>query len=399
MVLLSAALQRKYRPDRLGNYPVFPSLTIGSELDGLFRVFRMAEAYFHQIYDKTEEAFIQHGVFVIPGASHGSFISGPLPPFVRLNDLKPEVDPAQVQAITARLISAFIGVHNRPSRVIAGSSLNARQRLLEGGRLNATYFQVIVKALQLEGSYHLKPACNYLPLNDERRDVDRCWTGSRWSEHAQQLMGQLESINFDVQDALWKVYLVNPVHLPAIHNSCMQPTKQCTLNITTVSQCVYDLFDELDTGFSTVSAKEIRVKMCSGQAVHISAGLKNANFTELDDNNHVCRDINQRAWQWALDNTPPSVMHRFYLHGSRLNMADDLKASNGGPGWIWGPLRMQRRYDWFERVWYFDVRAPNMRTPVDYPIKMSAGFHYCKLLSPARALEWIYTDSLKHPMR
>jgi len=35
-----------------------------------------------------------------------------------------------------------------------------------------------------------------------------------------------------------------------------------------------------------------------------------------------------------------------------------------------------------------------MRTPVDYPISAAAGFHYCKLLSPYKAMEWIYVDSL-----
>ena len=39
------------------------------------------------------------------------------------------------------------------------------------------------------------------------------------------------------------------------------------------------------------------------------------------------------------------------------------------------------------------VQSPTMRTPTDYFIKASAGFHYCKLLSPFRALEWIYHDS------
>ena len=34
-----------------------------------------------------------------------------------------------------------------------------------------------------------------------------------------------------------------------------------------------------------------------------------------------------------------------------------------------------------------------MRTPTTYPVKAAAGFHYCKLLSPFRALEWIYHDS------
>jgi hypothetical protein len=40
------------------------------------------------------------------------------------------------------------------------------------------------------------------------------------------------------------------------------------------------------------------------------------------------------------------------------------------------------------------VEAPMMRTPIDYPIGSAAGFHYCKILSPFKALEWMYTDSL-----
>lgn len=35
-----------------------------------------------------------------------------------------------------------------------------------------------------------------------------------------------------------------------------------------------------------------------------------------------------------------------------------------------------------------------MRTPADYSISAAANFHYCKLLSPFRAMEWIYIDSL-----
>lgn len=40
------------------------------------------------------------------------------------------------------------------------------------------------------------------------------------------------------------------------------------------------------------------------------------------------------------------------------------------------------------------VQAPMMRTPDDYFIGSAAGFHYCKVLSPFKVLEWMYTDSL-----
>lgn len=40
------------------------------------------------------------------------------------------------------------------------------------------------------------------------------------------------------------------------------------------------------------------------------------------------------------------------------------------------------------------VQSPMMRTPLDYFIKPAAGFHYCKVLSPFKSLEWMMIDSL-----
>ncbi len=61
---------------------------------------------------------------------------------------------------------------------------------------------------------------------------------------------------------------------------------------------------------------------------------------------------------------------------------------NAGPLWIWRYLNFE------EKDGQTVVSSPMMRTPDDYGIKAAAGFHYCKLLSPFRAMEWIYIDSL-----
>jgi hypothetical protein len=52
------------------------------------------------------------------------------------------------------------------------------------------------------------------------------------------------------------------------------------------------------------------------------------------------------------------------------------------------------------------VTSPVMRTPIDYwnktfpfprpkDVPDPGCFHYCKLLSPARAMEWVFTDGLR----
>ena len=72
-------------------------------------------------------------------------------------------------------------------------------------------------------------------------------------------------------------------------------------------------------------------------------------------------------------------------------MGDDLGPYNAGPLWIWHYLGYTDNEDQTETV----VNSPMMRTPVDYLVQSAAGFHYCKVLSPFRAMEWIYFDSLK----
>ena len=40
-----------------------------------------------------------------------------------------------------------------------------------------------------------------------------------------------------------------------------------------------------------------------------------------------------------------------------------------------------------------------MNTPLDHPVPFVGGKLYCKLLSPAKALDWMYTDSLRSPTK
>ena len=77
-------------------------------------------------------------------------------------------------------------------------------------------------------------------------------------------------------------------------------------------------------------------------------------------------------------------------------MAKDAFHGNAGPLWIESPLKLTPvRSTASGNVTAMSVTAPCSHTSVDYVIKAAAGFHYCKLLSPARAMEYIYIDGLR----
>jgi len=73
-----------------------------------------------------------------------------------------------------------------------------------------------------------------------------------------------------------------------------------------------------------------------------------------------------------------------------MQTGPDLGPFNAGPLWIWKFMQ----YTESEDKSTMTVQSPMMRTPIDYPVKSAAGFHYCKVLSPFRAMEYMYIDSL-----
>jgi len=129
--------------------------------------------------------------------------------------------------------------------------------------------------------------------------------------------------------------------------------------------------------------------MISRQVVHIHAGNASADFTELDDNKHMCKDINQLALDWALSKASPSALADYNKYGKKLVFGDDNGSKAAGPLWIWSYLSYTDNKDKTETT----VVAPYMATPADFWLSGKGGFHYCKLLNPSRALEWIYIDS------
>ena len=118
-------------------------------------------------------------------------------------------------------------------------------------------------------------------------------------------------------------------------------------------------------------------------SIHIDADLEAILWVEERPN------INEAAVSLALNSSSAKARDRFHAQGRLLKMVPDVVPTpNGGPWFIWNYLQFE------DKKASVEVQSWSSFTPLD-GLAYGAGTHYCKLLSPARALEWIYTDSLR----
>ncbi|ETO13940.1 hypothetical protein RFI_23428 [Reticulomyxa filosa] len=231
------------------------------------------------------------------------------------------------------------------------------------------------------------------------------------------------TVTINDTDSFHPVQQVNPVHLAHVYSKCQDPYgPPCVLNTTTVSENSYSYLDNLDSGFESTAAIEIKTKMSSRQKIWIYAGVpeSQANFTELDGGSN-CAQINQYALDWALQNagwmcsvrknfaplfffffffffdfvgmlplthTHPHNVHiiiidsktltRYYNVGEKMVMGKDIGPLNDGPVWIWTRMRYVQVIDCKTNSPYLEVRSPMLRTPINYRVRSAAGYHYCK---------------------
>lgn len=305
-----------------------------------------------------------------------------LPKAVVDKDLKPEVDEKTAHNLAAKAMVTFI------AGILGDEKANS---LMESHLQETAYLlQPLITGMQLEGSYFIKDPCYGHDLVNPT--VPTCQHGATWSENAQRIMGgDIEDKNATIKtdDNFHRVYTVTPVHLPHVNNTC-DGNSTCTLESITVTENFYSRLSSFDTGETETAALEMKAKLMSRQSIQTDAGNKTANFHEMDEVGQRCGDINKESLKWALENASAKAVERYNKVGKKIVIGDDLGPYNEGPLWIWTYLDYEDNKEKTETT----IRSPMMRTPTSYPIQAAAGFHYCKLLSPFRAIEWIYIDSL-----
>ena len=377
-ILMGAFLQRKYRND--SSYPL-QTLMISGELDGICRVTRVMEEYFHRIIhaSNTMKAVISFPVVIVPGMNHFQFAAGDPPSQIRKFDLRSEILDSNAHASVSKIITSFIGVLLQKSASLS----TLTNEVAKTGQ----FLEPLIDAYTLEGAYQFKKPCNDDPPSSA------CQRGSHWTERAMVIMAAQQVIQVNNTDEFHPAAQLFPTfHHPDILSKCSTPSKNCIVKLLSVSENVYDK-DATDSGLVPTSAKEIRAKLKSRQSVMLAAGYKNVDFNRSDAGSR-CKTINQQAYDWALDRSGKRTVSRFKAFGAPLVMGEDEGCAENGGIWIYKPMSYKYTTN-SAGGQVLELSSVQLKTPVDYLIGIFAGIHYCKLLSPARAMEWIYVDSLR----
>lgn len=231
-----------------------PTMAVTGSKDGLMRISRVAESYWHSNININAAQSQIFPTVAFEGVSHAQFLSGTPPINVRNKDLVPDVTYEQAHQMTAEAMVQFF------DQIIVGN----KQSL----DMAASYavLKPMVDALEMEGYYYTKPACNNKPYLVNPDDIT-CLHGSPWNAaNSQRMMGgSLPGTNMTVNsnDNFHDVQEVNPVHLSEIDSTCTADSKNCVLDIITVTQNYYDDFDAMDTGYHPQAASEMKSKMSS----------------------------------------------------------------------------------------------------------------------------------------
>jgi hypothetical protein len=252
----------------------------------------------------------------------------------------------------------------------------------------------------MEGYNGFKPACYDTAETNSRTDPS-CTPYAPWiQDHANRLMaGEADSpVRFTLTalDSFHRSYTYNPFAKPPVHvpqiNAVCAPPQPCQVSATSVTQALYGLFTALDTGFFPIAAYSLRCKLNSRQSFWSQGGVLDPDFS-LTDGPSRGQPINEASFRWTLQQSDANTRQRFEALGQSMHMQADTLRPAVGPLWIWSYPRYSYLQEGGSQV--FGVSCTVMKTPLSYPIAAARGFHYCQLLSPAAAMEWIYIDGLR----
>ncbi len=334
-------------------FPV-PVLTAVGSLDGGALSYVPREA--RESRDPSLEG--KFPVLVIDQVNHGQVASGVLPDIVVEQDVDAEVDNEEAFTRYSEAAVAFMVTSRFEdfSAEIVGEQL------------------IIMQQLQEFTDDFLRPF-------QEMRlfEHDDNATTSMWVKIAQQVLvglpidGSSDLLVYNDLVPFSEIGGVKPDIVSSDH---------CTAAVRTYAHNSYPL-DPLDFG-GLISADVIKAKFKLEDVVY-------ENLCQDSQARRQCADVNQIALEFALAASSPLSRDRYMNKGRQLVFGDDY-VSPWGPGWEFSMGLDYKDLD--DR--HTEVVSTSLISEPDFIISSAAGMHYCDLLSPYRALEWIYITGVQH---
>lgn len=383
-------------------FPV-PVLSVSGDLDGVVRITRIAEAFYTQkaLTNRSQDYFA-----VVRGMNHAVVFNGSnIPPIVLARDLPSSRAVGEVIDDISAAVKAFV-------LATAVGDVKSLEHLAEAEAAAEVLLDPIIDAfVNQEGNWFFTGADDEHGHSNwasgaQHRLCDPLPDGVTWldtnSTNEFRLMSDEEKIPpyFRLKHRA-NITVTQTDGGMAVSSDTIAQLRFIKVSITEAQaglngwaiikeEKLNVLTQLMDDGSEPVSAIEIATKMASRQLMFNRTGTDSP--PTLDDGDR-CRDINVAAMNWAISRTPSDILQRYKQSGKQLVMVSDKRPSiPAGPFWIWSYMEYTDKGEFVEVASYETFFGLDSNP-------YGAGTHYCKLLSPARAIEWIYVDSLRKASR
>jgi hypothetical protein len=231
-----------------------------AERDGLVRITRGAESYYHQVENIHTSQKGKYPVHVLKGLNHASYIDSKfITSRVVKNDLFGDVDQEEGFTIIVERMIAFISEQE-------GQSYGA-EKMITFKKESDDFFAKFVQAMKLEGSYQMETPCfSHNLANPDTPKV--CLRGSPWVTEMQIIMGGNitdKGVSLNTFDNFHR----DMSNFGQLNNTCPKDGQHpCVIEGLTVSENRMHWLNDLDLGSYPNAALETKAKMTSRQNIY-----------------------------------------------------------------------------------------------------------------------------------
>ncbi|RUS87895.1 hypothetical protein EGW08_004311 [Elysia chlorotica] len=348
LIMMGACLPRNMK---LRDFPM-PVLTLAAELDGITRITRVAEEY-HKLKEDLKLDFLalyRTPVILLEKANHRQFASGGTQYFISKDeDLKADLLETEVHSKAAQHVDSFLTANFGSS----GDGEDTAQAELEDAFFNSNK--------------------KFQPFLDIK-ELDRKGNTSQWTILAQEHFAE------EYAD---KIQIENEVIDSKVSFFNSQPSID-TIGGRVIVKTTTLLDYELS---SNESPQEMNMKLKSKDAIWDAiAKIKNQTHTNspavsLKGEPQTCKSLNEYALEVALKHSSQEARDRYQSSGRQIIFEDDNIVQFG---FLWSATALKT---WEE--------SDGLHVRAIARVTAASGLHFCKVITPYRAMEWINIDSLR----